>query len=58
MDEPEEIADIDKEKLDNRIKELEASVESLTKQNSKLKNELKFTKDTERWVGHLWLATY
>lgn len=31
-----------------RIKELEEQIAALTKQNSKLKNELKFTTDTER----------
>ena len=36
-----------------RIRELEASVASLSKQNTKLKNELKFTTETERWAGHV-----
>ncbi len=38
----------------DRIKELEEQVASLTKQNSKLKNELKFTTDTERCVDRGW----
>ena len=34
-----------------RIKELESVVSSLTKQNTTLKNELKFNRETERWAG-------
>lgn len=36
----------------DRVVEPEAVIASLTKQNNKLKNELKFTKETERWA---WL---
>ncbi len=42
------------EKMENdsedKTKELEATVVSLTKQNNKLKNELRFTTETERWA--------
>ena len=37
------------------MKELEAKVAELTKENGRLKNELKFTKDTERWVCLIFL---
>jgi hypothetical protein len=37
----------------SRVEELEAAVASLTKQNTKLKNELRFTTETERWAGLL-----
>ena len=33
---------------DKGVVELEAKVAALTKENSRLKNELKFTKETER----------
>lgn len=36
---------------EHRVRELEATVASLTKQNNKLKNELKFTVESERWAG-------
>lgn len=42
----------------DKTSELEATVASLTKQNSKLKNELKFTTETERWVGLVVLTMY
>ena len=43
---------VDKEgDAEARIAELEATVASLTKQNTKLKNELRFTTETERWAG-------
>jgi len=32
------------------MKELESKITELKKENGRLKNELKFTKDTERWV--------
>ena len=33
-----------------RVSELESRVSALSKDNAKLKNELKFTKETERWA--------
>ena len=42
----------------DRVSELEAQVASLTKQNTKLKNELRFTTDSERWVGLLLQVRY
>lgn len=41
-----------------RIARLEAEVASLTKQNARLKNELKFTTDTERWAGLTQFSSY
>ena len=41
---------MEEEAQSDKIKELEEQVASLTKQNSKLKNELKFTTETERWA--------
>lgn len=37
----------------NETEQLEATIASLTKQNTKLKNELRFTTETERWAGLL-----
>lgn len=46
------------ESTQDKTSELEATIASLTKQNSKLKNELKFTTETERWVGLVVLTMY
>ncbi len=45
-----------RDEREERIKELESAVSSLTKQNTSLKNELKFNMDTERWAG--WASSF
>lgn len=41
----------DSEEERDRVEQLEATLALLTKQNTKLKNELRFTTETERWAG-------
>lgn len=37
----------------SQVEQLEATIASLKKKNTKLKNELRFTTETERWAGLL-----